>query len=104
LYADRWGRRTVTITGGIVLSACMLVVGSLYASNSVHTEGAGKWLVIVLIFAFAMTYASTWAVVSKIYASEIQPMPTRAAANSIAQSLNFVRTPLPSPRIVHITH
>ncbi|KAI9705213.1 MAG: hypothetical protein M1820_005360 [Bogoriella megaspora] len=89
LFADRWGRRTITIFGGVVLSALMLLIGAMYASDSVHTFGAGKWVVIVSIFAFACTYAATWAVVSKIYSSEILPMQTRAAANSIAQGFNF---------------
>jgi hypothetical protein len=44
----------------------------------------------VLIFAFALSYVATWGVVGKIYASEIQPARTRAAANSAAQGLNFV--------------
>ncbi|KAH8808516.1 general substrate transporter [Xylogone sp. PMI_703] len=91
LYADRWGRRASIITGGIALSTCMFVIGSLYASNSVHaTTGAARWIVIVLIFVFALSYSATWAVVGKIYASEIQPAETRAVASSIAQGLNFL--------------
>lgn len=91
VYADSWGRRTSVITGGIALSTCMFIIGSLYASSSVQNNtGAGRWLVIVLIFIFALTYAATWGVVGKIYASEIQPAQTRAAANSAAQGLNFV--------------
>ena len=91
LYADRWGRRASVITGGILLSATMFIIGSLYATNSVHAHsGAGRWVVIVLIFAFALSYVATWGVVGKIYASEIQPARTRAAANSAAQGLNFV--------------
>lgn len=69
----------------------MLVIGILYATRSVHANsGVGRWLVVVLIFLFALSYAATWAVVGKIYASEIQPAQTRAAANSLAQGLNFV--------------
>jgi MFS family permease len=91
LYADRWGRRTSAIAGGVALTFCMLVIGSLYATSSVHANsGIGRWLVIVLIFIFALSYTATWAVVGKIYASEIQPAQTRAAANSLAQGLNFV--------------
>ena len=44
----------------------------------------------MLVFVFALTYCSTWAIVGKIYASEIQPVQTRAAANSVAQGLGFV--------------
>lgn len=91
LYADRWGRRTSVIVGGIGLAGCMYIIGCLYVTGSVHTaEGAGRWFVIVLIFVFALLYVSTWGIVGKIYASEIQPTETRAAANSIAQGLNFV--------------
>ena len=91
LYADNWGRRTSVITGGIGLSACMFVIGSLYAADNVHANtGAGRWFVIVLIFCFALLYVSTWGIVGKIYASEVQPAKTRAAANSLAQGLGFV--------------
>ena len=92
LYADSWGRRTSVIAGGTGLSTCMFIIGCLYASDNVHAiGGAGRWFVVVLIFAFALIYAATWAIVGKIYASEVQPAQTRAAANSLAQGLNFVR-------------
>ena len=91
LYADSWGRRTSIIAGGIGLSVCMFAIGSLYVTSSVHAHaGAGRWFVIVLIFAFALFYVATWGVVGKIYASEIQPAQTRAAATSVAQGLGFV--------------
>ena len=51
LTVDKFGRRTIVISGGLLLMACMLVMGSLYASNSViRGQGAGRWVVIVLIF------------------------------------------------------
>lgn len=91
LLADYWGRRTIVVTGGLVLAICMATVGSLYVSNSVSSDGgAGGWAVIILIFVFALTYVSTWGIVGKIYASEIQPAHTRATANALAQALNFV--------------
>ncbi|KAF2816110.1 general substrate transporter [Mytilinidion resinicola] len=89
LVADRVGRRTSILVGGSGLAFCMIVIGSLYASKSVHPTGAVRWVVVVLIFAFALTYAFTWAVSAKIYASEIQPARTRAAANCVAQGVNF---------------
>ena len=91
IYADRWGRRTSVIVGGVGLAGCMYIIGCLYATGSVLAAGgAGRWFVIVLIFVFALLYVSTWGIVGKIYASEIQSPETRAAANSIAQGLNFV--------------
>lgn len=91
ILADRWGRRTIMSYGGILLASCMAVVGSLYASNSVRSgHGAARWVVIILIFVFALTYVSTWGIIGKIYASEILPGHNRATANSLAQALNFV--------------
>jgi MFS family permease len=90
IFADKWGRRTSTIAGGLGLSSCMLLIGSLYASNSVHSYGIARWVVIVLVFIFGLVYCSTWGIVGKIYASEIQPAHTRAAANCVAQGLGFV--------------
>jgi len=89
LLADSMGRRTSVLSGGCGLSFCMLVIGALYASNSVHATGAIRWIVVVLIFAFALIFSFTWAVVAKVYASEIQPARTRAAANCVAQGLGF---------------
>ncbi|KAI5923596.1 general substrate transporter [Camillea tinctor] len=89
LLADKWGRRTSAITGGVMLSGCMFLMGSLYAAGSVHPYGVARWVVIVTVFVFGLTYCATWGIVGKIYASEIQPGHTRAAANCAAQSLSF---------------
>lgn len=90
LLSDSWGRRTSVLTGGVLLSGTMILIGSLYASGIVHPEGAARWVVIVAVFVFSLTYCATWAIVGKIYASEIQPIHTRATANCVAQGLNFV--------------
>ncbi|KAG2165921.1 hypothetical protein JADG_005660 [Aureobasidium aubasidani] len=91
ILADKWGRRTSTIVGGILLSSTMFIIAALYASGVVHGDhGPARWLVIVLIYIFALTYCTTWAVGIKIYASEIQPPKTRAPATSLAQSSNWV--------------
>ena len=67
----------------------MFLIGSLYAADIVQPAGIARWVVVVSIFIFALAYVSTWGVVGKIYASEIQPAKTRAAANSIATGLGF---------------
>ncbi|KAJ8608224.1 hypothetical protein MRB53_039755 [Persea americana] len=91
LYADRWGRRTSALTGGIVISTTMLLIGSLYAADAVHGDrGAGRWVVIVLIYIFALAFSATWAIGLKVFITEIQPLHTRAPATSLAQSCNWV--------------
>jgi len=89
LYADRFARRTVILVGGFLLTGCMLLIGSLYASSSVSSTSPARWVVIVLVFVFSLTYCATWGVVGKIYASEIQPAATRSSANCVAQGLGF---------------
>ncbi|KAJ2991739.1 hypothetical protein NUW58_g2408 [Xylaria curta] len=89
LLADKWGRRSSAITGGVVLSGCMFLIGSLYAAGAVRPDSLARWVVIVSVFAFGLTYCVTWGIVGKIYASEIQPDHTRAAATCVAQGLGF---------------
>ncbi|KAI0064471.1 general substrate transporter [Artomyces pyxidatus] len=88
IYADRWGRRTSMIRGGAAISATMLLIGTLYASGGSATH-AGKWTIIALIYTFIVAFSMSWAVVNRIYCSEIQPMKTRAAATSLGQCANW---------------
>lgn len=90
-FSDKWGRRHSTIYGGLALSTIMFLIGSLYAANTVHSHtGIGRWVVIVSIYLFAVTYSISWAVGIKIYAAEIQPQRTRASATSLAHGSNWV--------------
>ncbi|KAF2107651.1 putative MFS sugar transporter [Lophiotrema nucula] len=91
LLADRWSRRASVIYGGFVLAVTMLVIGSLYAADVVHSDyGAGRWVVVACIFLFTFVYSGSWAVTISIYASEVQPLKTRAAASSLGRSGNWV--------------
>lgn len=91
IFADRWGRKTSAITGGLVQVGCMFIIGSLYASNSVHADsGPARWVVIVLIYIFALVFSGTWGVTFRVYVSEIQSPKTRAGASSLALSANWM--------------
>lgn len=69
----------------------MLVIGALYAANAVFSHhGSGRWVVIAFIFLFTFIYSGTWAVTISIYASEVQPIKTRAAASSMGRSGNWI--------------
>lgn len=68
----------------------MFLIGALYAAKTVHgSYGAGRWVVIVSIYIFAVIYSLSWAVGIKIYAAEIQPQRTRASATSLAHGSNW---------------
>ncbi|KAL8389160.1 hypothetical protein RB599_010528 [Gaeumannomyces hyphopodioides] len=89
LVADRFGRRTLVSVGGVVQALCMASMASMFAGGT-GSSGPGGWTVVILVFVFTLTYASTWGIVSKIYASEIQPAQTRATATALAQAAQFL--------------
>ncbi|KAJ7091942.1 general substrate transporter [Mycena belliarum] len=89
IFQDKWARRTQMIGGGSVIAACMLIMGSLYGSDAANTPG-GKRTLIALIYIFIAAFISTWAVVIRTIASEIQPRRTRAPATSLAQCVCWV--------------
>ncbi|KAM0278047.1 hypothetical protein ACHAQH_005416 [Verticillium albo-atrum] len=89
--ADEWGRRTSSLIGGVGITVIMLVMGSLYAADEVHADrGAGKWVVIVSIFLFAIVYSGTWAIGFRTFLVESLPATTRSSASSLAQSANWL--------------
>ena len=94
LLADRWGRLTSTIVGGILQGVCMLIMGSIYASG--QGSGPARWVVVVMIYLFAMVFSATWAVGFRVYVSEIQPAKTRAGAASLSLSANWVSCTVPN--------
>lgn len=70
---------------------CMFIIGSLYAAGAVHGDhGPARWVVIAMIYIFAIVFCATWAVSFRVYTSEIQPAKTRAGAASLATSANWV--------------
>ncbi|KFY65135.1 hypothetical protein V496_02778, partial [Pseudogymnoascus sp. VKM F-4515 (FW-2607)] len=91
LLSDIWGRRASTMYGGLIICSSMALMGSLYASNSVHANsGSGRWVVIVTIYIFVLAYCMTWAVGFKVYACEIHPVRSRATATSLGQAANSI--------------
>ena len=91
LKADSWSRRMQTILGGCLMSGCLFLIGILYASGAVHqNSGAARWVVIVMLYAYVISFCVTWGINYKSYPSEIQPPVTRATATSLAQSANWV--------------
>ncbi|KAL3436551.1 general substrate transporter [Aspergillus tetrazonus] len=92
IWVDCWGRRKPLIFGGAAMAICFIVIGSLYARfgrnegrEVVLASDSAQWVVIVLIYIFVANFSWSWAVVGKIYASEI--IPTRLRANVCAVEL-----------------
>ncbi|KAL8387691.1 hypothetical protein RB595_009737 [Gaeumannomyces hyphopodioides] len=91
LWADKWGRRTSTLVGGSLITVEMLLMGSLYAAGQVQpTGGAGRWVVIVTIYLFAVTFSVTWSIGLRTFLVESLPRKTRSSASALAQSSNWL--------------
>jgi sugar porter (SP) family MFS transporter len=91
LFADRWGRRVASISGGIGMTVIMVIIGTMYAADLVHPDrGVGRWVVVVSIYLFAAVFSITWAISFRTYLVESLPKKTRSSASSLAQSSNWV--------------
>ena len=90
IFSDKWGRRYSTIYGGLGLSATMFLIGGLYAGNTVHYNGAGRWIVIITIYIYVGIYCISWAIGMRIYVAESQPQRTRASATNLAFGSNWL--------------
>lgn len=96
-YIDKIGRRPLFIYGGAVVAGSQLLLGVMYASGA--NKGGGRWFIIILIEVLAAGFSASWALVVRLYSSEIQPSRTRAAAASFSQASNQAvscRRPRPS--------
>lgn len=91
LWADRWGRRTSSITGGALITVLMVLMGTMYAVGLVHgSYGPGRWVVIVSIYLFAVVFHATWAMCFRTFLVESLPRKTRSSASSLGQCSNWV--------------
>lgn len=70
IWIDRWGRRTPLVTGGALMSVCLLAIGAIYSRLAIHVDGglrmdskAGQWAVTALTYVFIANFSWSWAVV-----------------------------------------
>lgn len=90
LMCDMWGRKTSSLVGGTLISFLMLLMGSLYAADRVHSGTAAAWVVIVSIYLFGCVFSATWALGFRMYMIESLPRKTRSSGASLAQASNWV--------------
>lgn len=91
IWADKWGRRTSSIVGGTCITIIMLIIGTMYAADLVHPNyGAGRWVVIISIYLFAIVFNGTWALAFRTFLVESLPRRTRSSASSLGQCSNWV--------------
>ncbi|EAW18423.1 sugar transporter [Aspergillus fischeri NRRL 181] len=99
-WAEIFGRKYISRTSlGIFLMSFQQLTGarSLYAryghstaDSVILTSTAAQWVVIVLIYVFVANFSWSWAVVGKIYASEIIPTRLRAKVCALELVANWI--------------
>lgn len=92
---DRWGRRILLISGGVVMITCQVIVsiilGVKFGSTSELSKGYSV-LVVVVICLFVAAFGWSWGPLGWTVPSEIFPLETRSAGQSITVAVNLLFT------------
>ncbi|KAL3535707.1 hypothetical protein ACH5RR_004168 [Cinchona calisaya] len=94
---DKFGRRKFFLEAGFEMIITMVAVGITLAvkfgKGEVLSKGISSFLV-VMIFLFVLAYGRSWGPLGWLVPSEIFPLETRAAGQSIVVSVNMLFTAL----------
>ncbi|KAJ4846795.1 hypothetical protein Tsubulata_014110 [Turnera subulata] len=92
---DRLGRRFLLISGGIVMSICQAIVavilGLKFGDNQHMSKGMSALLVVVICM-FVLAFGWSWGPLGWTIPSEIFPLETRSAGQSITVAVNLLFT------------
>ncbi|KAF5749556.1 sugar transport protein 7 isoform X1 [Tripterygium wilfordii] len=92
---DRLGRRTLLISGGILMITCQVIVAIILAvkfgNNQELTKGFSI-LVVTFICIFVFAFGVSWGGLGWTIPSEIFPLETRSAGQSITVAVNLLFT------------
>ncbi|OIV96721.1 hypothetical protein TanjilG_09263 [Lupinus angustifolius] len=94
-FVDRFGRRVLLITGGIVMFVCQIAVAALLgAVTGVHgnkdiSQGYAI-LVLVLLCMYTAGFGWSWGPLTWLIPSEIFPLKIRTTGQSIAVGAQFI--------------
>lgn len=92
---DRFGRRFLFVTGGIIMSICLLavsivlaVVAGVHGTNDISKGNA--ILVLILLCFFAAGFGLSWSPLAWLIPAEIFPVNIRSTGQSIAVAVHFI--------------
>ncbi|KAK9102118.1 hypothetical protein Sjap_019372 [Stephania japonica] len=92
---DKWGRRALLISGGIQMIICQVAVAIILAlkfdENGELSKGFSV-LVVVIICLFVAAFGWSWGPLGWTVPSEIFPLETRSAGQSITVAVNLFFT------------
>lgn len=92
---DRLGRRVLLISGGIQMAFCQVIVaiilGVKFGGNDELSKGYSV-LVVIVICLFVIAFGWSWGPLGWTVPSEIFPLETRSAGQSITVAVNLLFT------------
>lgn len=92
---DRWGRRKLLISGGVQMIICQVVVaiilGTKFGGDKELSKGYSV-LVVAVVCLFVMAFGWSWGPLGWTVPSEIFPLETRSAGQSITVVVNLFFT------------
>ncbi|KAJ7516656.1 hypothetical protein O6H91_22G066400 [Diphasiastrum complanatum] len=92
---DRWGRRFLFLEGGIQMFICQTIIGVILALKFGGDKVLSKTysvVVVLLICTFVAAFGWSWGPLGWLVPSEIFPLETRSAGQSITVSVNLFFT------------
>ncbi|KAK4479496.1 hypothetical protein RD792_015010 [Penstemon davidsonii] len=92
---DKWGRRALLITGGIQMVVCQVIVAiilGLKLGSESELSKTYSILVVVIICLFVAAFGWSWGPLGWTVPSEIFPLETRSAGQSITVAVNLFFT------------
>ncbi|XP_057767888.1 sugar carrier protein A [Salvia miltiorrhiza] len=92
---DKWGRRALLISGGVQMIACQVIVAiilGLKFGGDKELSKSYSVLVVVVVCLFVMAFGWSWGPLGWTVPSEIFPLETRSAGQSITVAVNLFFT------------
>ncbi|GAA0157606.1 secondary carrier transporter [Lithospermum erythrorhizon] len=92
---DRWGRRVLLIGGGIQMVVCQVIVAMILGlkfDNGEELAESYSVILVVVICLFVAAFGWSWGPLGWTVPSEIFPLETRSAGQSITVAVNLLFT------------
>ncbi|KAI8138491.1 general substrate transporter [Fennellomyces sp. T-0311] len=95
---DTWGRKKLFLSGSLVMSISMFVVGAMFevythvdveTGEVILTNSNARNTIIAFLYIFAGTYAFTWGIATYVYPAEVFNMRTRAKGLGLVYGFNW---------------
>ncbi|CAJ2656424.1 unnamed protein product [Trifolium pratense] len=108
-FVDRFGRRFLFITGGILMLFCLIAMSAVLAlvtgvDGTKNISKANAILVLVFLCFYAAGFGMSWGPLTWLIPSEFFPLKIRTTGQSIAVGVQFITLFVLSPFLTMFCH